>query len=477
MTHSGINYFLYTNIALESLIGMSTLMIAILIPLSIFIIGSNPDHMYTWDKAVIMSKVLNAPRLFLAVFLLSMPLLFWKSSLEVKPEIVGLYIIGLIVLTTSIVKAYRWLRILEKGLGQTYRTKIRIKYLKKLKINDMCVIWPLVWSDIREHGLIDERELLDEFMKQIDALNDRNKSKIGTPILQEFILSLDKIDISDPVLYDKISEIGLKWSGNLINDNLCKFNLLGKKLFFDLMEKSLNDRVLSVLFYSSLKKYFMKKDNDFIKAGETITNKFFSIIEQSDAVNFVLEDFPEEWKVSLSNLTEKNHFMSEIWLNSYMKWVTSRKLLINPKTFKYDEFASRVTKTLFPFVDIVMWSDLLILHWAPFELRADEDPISTQVRNFVELDKSFGYIGRAIEFSPIEIANKLFIDKYYQEQDEVLGLIKDTNIFPNFKDISILDKLINAFSLLKFEKGTVLERKSIRVKNSLINIKESLSKK
>lgn len=478
---SSLDSFLNRTVSLEALIGMAALLVAVLIPLAIFMIDSRTDNAFSWDKAVILSKILNAPRLLASLFLLSAPLLFWKSAAEVKPIILVLYTIGVFFLVQSMVKAYKWLKVSEKGYFHTYRTRMRIEYLRTLKEGDMRAIWSLTWSDTKGRALVDDRQLVNEFVTQLENMKD--KAGAGSIMLREFMAYIDQLDISDPEVYEKVLRLSMKWANHLIHDNTkddennpMQFRHTARRLFYNLETRSLNDSFISFLFYKTVKEYITETKANVGEAVRHIATDFFPAAEKANDTRSVWDEFPEDWKVTLANLTGDQNGASAAMLNGYMHWITTRNLLTSSKDYKYDDFADEVTRNLFPSVELIMWSDLLILHWSPYGSKEGEEPIHAQVRNFIELDKTFGHIGRVTEFTSAENSNEVFRKQYGDQQNEILELNKTFNIYPYFRNPTELRKYIKAAKSLKFDDGSTQESKRLRLVETLKKVEQSLPK-
>ncbi|MCO7130368.1 hypothetical protein NH458_10005 [Lactococcus garvieae] len=68
------------SISLEALIALSGIFVALLLPISLFLlesIGGENSRTLNWDSRVILSKVLNVEELFFYILLVSVPLIFW----------------------------------------------------------------------------------------------------------------------------------------------------------------------------------------------------------------------------------------------------------------------------------------------------------------------------------------------------------------------------------------------------------------
>ncbi len=474
-----VSRFLDGSISLEALIAMAALFVAVLIPLAIFLIDNKSNTGFVWDKAVVLTKILNAPLLMISLLSLTLPLLFWDASIAWKPFLVVVFAAGVILLMRAMVRAYKWLKVAETGFDDTYRNKKRLEYLKTLPDSDKKAIWSLTWGDTDGRALIDDRTLVKEFIKHLESISD--KAGAGTTMLREFMNYMDKLQLSDPIVYEEIFNFSMKWASHLAHDDLdesenpLQFRSTVRRLFFDLMERSLADMFMRYLFFDGIKKYLEKnKKVDEAQLVKRIAPNYFPALEKIESNYSSWEEFPEHWKISIKTLTGERAGCALEWLNGYMRWITTRNLLSGKEETKYDRFADDVTQHLFTKVEPIMWSDLLILHWSPYGVKEGEDSITAQVRNFIELNKTFGLIGRTVGFWGEDENNDNFRKEYTAQKEEILELNKRFNIFPYFRTRKSLEQYIKAAKKLSYDKKSLEEDKRNRVINTLTMVRDSL---
>lgn len=254
-----------------------------------------------------------------------------------------------------------------------------------------------------------------------------------------------------------------------------QFRSTVRRLFFDLMERSLKDVFMRYLFFDGIKKYLdANKKVQESKLVKRIAPNFFPALEKIETSYETWEDFPEHWKISTETLTGTDGEVAIEWLNGYMRWITTRNLLSSKEDVQFDRFADDVTQHLFTKIEPTMWSDLLILHWSPYGVKEGEDSITAQVRNFIELNKTFGHIGRTVSYSGEDEGGEIFRKAYTEQQNEVLELNKQFNIFPLFRHPGKIDEYIKAARKLPFESNSTEEKKRSRIIATLKQVKASL---
>lgn len=182
-------------IPLETLIGMSATLIAILIPLSLFVLeslsSSTNSSILSWDNRVIIKQVLQVKLLFVSLLLTAFPLIFWNVK-DFRFVVVLLCSLGYVGTIRAMLRAYQWIMSRSTDsyswIGQlnqeklTYRNKMRSKYLDKLKSDDEILeVWGTIFQTQGWIG-IDPKLLIEKYVQAVqqvekNAEKQLNKSK------------------------------------------------------------------------------------------------------------------------------------------------------------------------------------------------------------------------------------------------------------------------------------------------------------
>lgn len=99
------------NLSLDGIISISSAVIALLIPIAIFLIennGNSKDNSFEWDKMVIFSEVISARATLMALILITVPLMFWEFK-NSRIVIMGLYLIGIVLMGNFLANCYNWI--------------------------------------------------------------------------------------------------------------------------------------------------------------------------------------------------------------------------------------------------------------------------------------------------------------------------------------------------------------------------------
>ncbi len=141
------------------------------------------------------------------------------------------------------------------------------------------------------------------------------------------------------------------------------------------------------------------------------------------------EQFPDEWKVTVSNLGKKKRRMvAQQWREFYRRWAQSRIDADKKIDIKLEE----VSEALFPGINIITWSivlTFLVRHWH------NEERIIELIEN--QRNFGFSYVGNVV-FSPEEIdSNENFEKEFKNKEDYTIKLV--CQLFPPFKFCKIED--------------------------------------
>lgn len=474
------NAWLGNNVSIEALIALPALLLALLVPIAIFMIDKKSVG-FTWDKAAILTKVLNAKLLFIGLVIMAVNPLLWGIS-HARVVIIALTVAALVVLIMAIVSSYRWLIVSEpKGASyDNYRTRKRLDYLRSLDDEQKAVIWSLTWSiDRSSRALIDERELVKIFVANLNSLGDKQNS--GPNIVRDFMTNLDQIDLTDPVIHETLVGFCMQWASSLAHPekkekSMLHFQMTTRRLFFDILKRDLPDPFQCYLLYNDTRTYL--KNN---KLSEEYFVKYFSVeflsgLRDLKDADHIWDEFPREWLITIENLDNKDTNKVTLgWLTAYMRWISSRNLLVSTKDARYEEdfLADSVTSHLLPTIEPRMWADLIAFHWSPYGVSDNETSEHAQIRGFVERQKRFGSVGRTYGFWEDDGKGSVearFKQEYDKNLEETVNMATRTTIFPLLIHEASLQKVLAEFGNFKYSKGSLEEDKLTRLKHGLERI-------
>lgn len=397
---SSTDFFLNKSIPIGALIAIPALLIAVFVPITIFMMDKK-DNVFAWDKAVIFKNVLQARKIFIGIIAFTIIPVLWGWG-EIKVILLFPFVWFIVVIFLAVIESYKWLVVIETPgqSNENYRTNKRKEFLATLSDQQKQIIWPLTWGlDKSTRGLIDERELINIFVKNMESTKELNAN-----VLRSFINNLDQVNIVDPIVHQALINFSMKNAKNLVahiedeDTERLDFGFTARDLYFELLKRDLENDFGLYLFFSHTRKYLKDINADEKFFVNQFSPQFLSVLDNIGSVYKIWDqnNFPADWKITTENLTNStvNPAVFE-WLTSYLHWISSRNMLTtDPNEFKYDNTADQVTEGLLPKIDPPLWSDIVAFHWSSFGAEIDESPEHAQIRGFIERSKRFGLIGR-----------------------------------------------------------------------------------
>ena len=381
--------------------------LTVLIPLAIAILQSiyqkkgAKTEFANLDLHVILDSVFNIKRLLFSICLIFIPLLPWKASL-ISPSksfssiyrMIALFVssLGIFLVGKTIYNVYRWVK------GNAFR--FRFSYLKRIKNHeDLEVVWRSVW-EVENINSQDETTFFEIFSSTIDNLLKTNNSvkrknlKTALRLLEDFskymnirsIFALIRLEVFPKILewHRKAFEEEKRAREKGIDEwnNYHKMLHILSNIVEEIAKRSLKEG-LNFLFFEPFKEHAenYKFDNRYIDSliGK-FARVFFDNIEDF-AKNNVWDSFPKEWKVTKDNYENNN--IPQVFLDKFLEWAQGRILQAKEEL---DRTLDDVTKNLFPEVDPISWSAILIFVMSPYG--------ENRVKSVIERPWTFGFWGR-----------------------------------------------------------------------------------
>jgi hypothetical protein len=479
---NSVNHFLIKFLSSELLptlmqnIGIA--FVTLLIPLVLFIFEK--EYLFEWDKIVILDKVINAKYLIISFGLIFFPLFMWNYDSYILKFILFIFFLcGVSILINILFNSYHWIKTIEIEShhdSNNFRSSLRNKYLKEVtNLSEKEKVWSLTWRN-NIPNLLDERNFIKKFIINIDALVSSYSLDMLSRYLQTFIEFVEKRSLYDFVIFNDLFPKILEWRFLFyqrekqerdsdekkwfaiynINENLIK---LIKIFVFSAINKS-----HSFLFFRILKNYVQGKKDNFLKGlfAQSICSTFFdNIAEAKDKYDIWHHYFPQEWKITRETIEDQDNIISNIWLSEFFHWAPNR--ILSPKGNKdFDENLEEISKELFPSVEPILWSKILIFLFTPW---GEGD----RMKSLVEREPNFGLMGRGYTAWGSEDAD---IYKEIEKQNQAtieLALL----LFPgNFREEQ-LNKFIRDLKKLKYNDEAIEEsrrKKYISIFEQIISL-------
>jgi len=327
--------------------------------------------------------------------------------------------IGIILVTVIIIKVYRWIK------GSIF--DFRFSYLKKVKKHDdLGIVWKSIW-EVTKIDILDEKEFCKIFFSKIDHLLglSQNSLKITSKLLNDFYNYISKRSIflllEPNITFTRILEWHFKiWQNKYIyikkyldgkDKSKSSFNYSEILRVLDSILSNIEERSFkeaeAFSFFIHFKKHAEKYKDELVGNGnkhyyisylfDLFYRVFFKNVEK---INFsekqVIWDqcFPKEWKISKTNLTDKeNKLFSNLSLRCFLNWALHR---ISQAKEQKDFVLGEVSSNLFKEVEPNLWAKFLV-----FRFSGSKD----RVKLAIEKPWNFGFINR-VKFYPGEPGNE-----------------------------------------------------------------------
>jgi len=180
-----------------------------------------------------------------------------------------------------------------------------------------------------------------------------------------------------------------------------------------------------------------------------------------------LGEFPYEWKVTKSNLLDKDNRIARISCNIFINWAAQR--IQASQTF--DRQLNDVSQNLFPEVHPEMWAVALIFVFSPYSPE-------NRIKSVVERPWIFGYPSRVFVFSGEKKSEEIMEEQIAQEEIE----LKNTYelILLLFKEVfteQLLKDYIKQANELKYLDDSAENRKKLQLLKLFNGLLATIEKK
>jgi len=477
---------------IEALIqGIGLVLITILIPIFVVIYTNRNAEFSKVDEQLIVGHILKGSQILEDLLFIFIPTFFWKlidSDILVLFEeitkgflnphtclliLLGLPIIGIFELLIKVRDAFIWIK------GNRYA--LRFKYLEEFRDKDMFEkIWQDIW--VNENLVFqNEDQFLRIFYLRIEQLLKSVviNSYLLINLLNEFINNLGKRDMYNIAIkednflirlfgyYKIIHEKSYKSKEVFLIDTNYKIEELIKKaqdFFFKNKELIPYMRVL----VKHVKKLEDGEGKDLEKLKDYLESlfsiflpQFFENINNYKNRGSIWKSlFPDRWKITKNNFKgfkNKENLMFGIVWHEFEQWAVPRILTIKEGI---DEKMEDLIRYLFPEVDPILWSKILMFRYTP------KLP-DYKVKPLIERPWNFGMFGRVkVNWESSGKGEKEIWEEYGEEIKKTYELAR--TLYPEAFLSENLKAYIGELKILKgsYEKDSKEESK----RNSLLRI-------
>lgn len=345
--------------------------ITVIIPIAIAVFQKK-ESFEKVDKYVFLDFVIKSKLFLLYIGMVFIPLLLWDilpANYRLLESIVWLIGIGFII--RVIISSYKWMK--------EYTNIPRLKYLKKLNnVDEMEVVWTSLWAydDISFNNEIEFFRIFT--LKVIKLFSNINKN---ADILSKLLFGFFN-NIKSRTPYFISNDVAFKvFQWDLLiqqAENKEPKNKNNRMTFFKISKPI--DRILEVLIKRNLTEGTDYVLFDFLisflndnKKDSRYLNRFFNVFymhffesfSQLINVSAAWDDyFPEDWKITKKNIEGKDNFFSIKTFERFYVWAQLR--IVSPKD-SYDVELDEAVKELFPNVEPMIWSKILIFSLSGYD--------------------------------------------------------------------------------------------------------------
>jgi len=468
--------------------GIGLALLTILIPFAIAILADvyqkrreGKSEFTDLDLHVILDNVFKIKIIILSIFLIFLPMFFWEILTGLYKLIAIPFIfIGIILLVNIIFKVSHWVK------GNIF--EFRFSYLQKLnRYNDLEIVWSSIWQ-VKNINIQNEQKFYKLFFSKINHLleSPKNGLKITSKLLNDFynfinersITLLAELEITLPKILEWHFKMWQKKYTYFIKKDKVKelgsFSQISRILDFiltNIEERSLKG-IEAFSFFNHFRRHVENYKKEFIESDKkhyyisSLFNIFYRVffknIAKSSESDSIWENcFPKEWKITKNNLENKENIISKISLNEFLHWAQMRIWKLEEN---FDRDLDEVSRNLFPDVEPILWSRILIFVFSPYG--------DNRMKFVLERSWTFGSMGRFKIYSGNIETNK---EESRRKMDEAMQLAEEAekkNTFElayllfkeNFSKEN-LEKYIKSLQELKCQENPEKENKRLELLN------------
>ena len=423
-----------------TLIGVETFVVALLIPLALFLLGSESASIAQWEKVLLLREVVKPLHQLCAFLAISLSILAWGSNLEVNLFLLVLFFGGVSIQLISMKSAARWLNSLEVIHADNYRENARVRFIGKLGEAELLNFWFLVLSSEKEKTFLENRKLMQMLFGQLSDSSLKHQSRLE--VLKCVLGNFEKIEMRDPVVQEIVFDfvfgaLSADFEEAVSDGARFEFQRTSESFLDMAIVKSFEQNYLLVGLFRHIKTYL---NQPVPKAPERIIQAMAHQLFETDNED-VWQLFPPEWLVTTQSITSQDIGVPHRIFDEYIRWITKNQSQLSGQNIEINLKADLITSRLFPAVDIFLLSHFIILQYSDFLSTPNESWDFARVRNFIESNHAIGNFGR----TRMGVTDTTDLQKrHHQEKLEAKGLVSNTAYFPILRSQDSLRKLLLA---------------------------------
>jgi hypothetical protein len=245
-------------------------------------------------------------------------------------------------------------------------------------------------------------------------------------------------------------------------------------IFRHIEVRALKERVAS-LYFQTLKKHVERHKKEVVdnrsyaeSLSATFYQVFFEHIANSpERYNIWEHYFPKEWKITKSNLENKENIISGVSLRNFLEWAQER---IWQAKEEFDQELNDVSSNLFPETEPILWARILIFIFSPYG--------ENRMKSVIERRWNFGLSGRFRIYAG-EIDDKEPFGKFREEETRDIMNTFELAYFLFQREFSKdnLKSYIESLKHLEYKQESENDKKRLELLNIFTKMLDSITKK
>ncbi|MDD5749769.1 MAG: hypothetical protein PHO91_03215 [Patescibacteria group bacterium] len=378
-------------------------LIAFLIPFWIYALRNEKGKNFAkLDLQIILHKYFYYKKLLSYFGMIFLPAFFWRASLIyegidiIKLLIVSIFCLGVFKLLGIVIGFIKWLGF-SADKNNRGLLDIRYKFLEQIIDDKNIEAWQSVWQ-CDNLDYLTERRFFEVFYKKIESSMDDNVKKNIILIFYRNLKKRNVFFLLQEDTYLKLLDYFYKYKdGKSVIVSSNRYDI------YNILEKIIVE-IKTIAFKNNGEYQFCHIVNSHLKGKDKkyledlmhlfVSNHLFDEIVESDLGSSIFKNYLKDWQVTYEGWLSGNNIIRIIFVE-YFNWSIER-IRFSKNQGRFDKNLDSITYNLFPEIDPISWSYLLLYVVLPYDSE-------NKLKTLVEYKKGFGFIGRIVaSFNDIE---------------------------------------------------------------------------
>lgn len=448
---NGLLLVILSSVNQDGIIALVSGLLALLLPLVIFLMDKNISQSLKWDKMVILQNVINPAKFLIMIGCLLLPLLWWKDSPPNKLNnyLAAIVIIGLVLYTFMLIRIYKWISNWNDKDPNGYQVKMRTKFLTDFKNNRQFLSsWEEIFSmeDASNAAFPDKLIFVKSFFNLLEE--DELNSDTKFFLLRSFNSQLNSLKLDNYEAANFFYDHFIAYYFNNIQEKENKRLKVTADITMNLtINRIKKDPTEEMQFFHCMKNAFDNNEPEEIKRFIKLYGEKLIVLDTDTQATFSYwEWFPREWLI---------HSVADLDVPYKKEWfVKLNNILLNEiissDQIDYQNISKRsislqnTLEHMLPDIDLIAYADLFYLFTFYLTSVKKEEPIN-YLNKWITSPRSFGWAS-GVHIITGSIDDHFTIDD--NQTNEAFKLIK--KIFNLANDKTVVCDIIKNLKKLKY---------------------------